>query len=87
MDNWLKKRVIKNQITGASRTFVCGASDSRVVAYYPLTSSAVMTNTAPGHFRRNMTEPIPVMVLGRVAVDKSLQGRGVGRATPSFYAS
>lgn len=80
MDNWLKQRAMKNQVTGASRMFVCCDENSGVLAYYSLASSAVMTNTAPGRFRRNMPDPIPVVVLGRLAVDTSLHGRGVGRA-------
>lgn len=79
MDNWLKQRAIKNQITGASRTFV-SCDGSKVLAYYSLASGAVATSSAPGRFRRNMPEPIPVIVLGRLAVDKSLHGQGVGRA-------
>lgn len=59
MDHWLKQRAMKNQVTGASRTFVCCGSDSNVLAYYSLASSAVMTNTAPGRFRRNMPESDP----------------------------
>lgn len=47
---------------------------------YSLASSAVTTNSAPGRFRRNMPDPIPVVVLGRLAVDRSLHGQGVGRA-------
>jgi GNAT superfamily N-acetyltransferase len=50
------------------------------MAYYSLASSAVTTNDAPGRFRRNMPDPIPVVVLGRLAVDKSVHGKGVGRA-------
>ncbi len=50
------------------------------MAYYSLASSAVMTNAAPGRFRRNMPDSIPVVVLGRLAVDTSLHGQGVGRA-------
>lgn len=79
MDHWLKQRAMKNQVTGASRTFVC-CDDAKVMAYYSLASSAVTTNTAPGRFRRNMPAP-SVVVLGRLAVDKSLHGKGVGRAT------
>lgn len=79
MDNWLKQRAMKNQITGASRTFVC-CDNGKVMAYYSLASSAVTTNTASGRFRRNMPDPIPVVVLGRLAVDTSLHGQGIGRA-------
>lgn len=80
MDSWLKQRAMKNQVTGASRTFVCCDSNSKVMAYYSLASSAVTTNTAPGRFRRNMPDPIPVVVLGRLAVDTTLHGQGIGRA-------
>ncbi|MDR6495221.1 putative N-acetyltransferase YhbS [Paraburkholderia terricola] len=51
-----------------------------MLAYYALASGAVAVDAAPGRFRRNMPDPIPVVVLGRLAVDRSLQGRGVGRA-------
>lgn len=78
MDNWLKQRAMKNQLTGASRTFVC-CDGSKVLAYYSLASSAVMVSAAPGRFRRNMPDPIPVVVLGRLAIDKSLHGHGIGR--------
>jgi GNAT superfamily N-acetyltransferase len=53
---------------------------NRVVAYYALASGAVAVAAAPGRFRRNMPEPIPIVVLGRLAVDASLHGQGLGRA-------
>src|SRR3546814_11806529 len=65
--------------TGASRTFVA-CDGRRVLAYYALASGAVAVDTAPRRFRRNMPDPIPVVVLGRLAVDHSMQGKGVGRA-------
>jgi predicted N-acetyltransferase YhbS len=79
LDHRLKNRALKNQTTGASRTFVT-CDDRRVLAYYALASSAVTVGAASGRFRRNMPDPIPVVVLGRLAVDHSSQGHGVGRA-------
>jgi predicted N-acetyltransferase YhbS len=79
LDHWLKHRALKNQVTGASRTFVA-CEDYRVLAYYALASSAITVDAAPGRFRRNMPDPIPVVVLARLAVDISLQGMGFGRA-------
>lgn len=79
LDAWLKTRALKNQATGASRTFVV-CEGRRVVAYYALASSAITVHEAPGRFRRNMPDPIPVVVLGRLAVDRSYQGKGIGRA-------
>jgi GNAT superfamily N-acetyltransferase len=52
----------------------------RVVGYYALASGAITVESAPGRFRRNMPNPIPVAVLGRLAVDLDWQGKGIGRA-------
>lgn len=79
LDHWLTQRALKNQATGASRTFVV-CEGRRVVAYYALASSAVTVETATGRLRRNMPDPIPVVVLGRLAIDHALQGKGLGRA-------
>ncbi len=79
LDEWLKHRASQNQASGASRTFVvCEGKD--VVGYYALASSAVAPAAVPRRFRRNMPDPIPVVVLGRVAVARSHQGQGLGRA-------
>lgn len=79
LDDWLRRRARANQAGGASRTFVvCEAN--RVIAYYALASGAVKQPETPGRFRRNMPDPIPVAVLGRLAIDGSYQGRGIGRA-------
>jgi len=79
LDRWLKQRALKNQATGASRAFVLGEG-RRVLAYYALASSAVTADEATGRVKRNMPDPIPVVVLGRLAIDKPLQGQGLGRA-------
>jgi GNAT superfamily N-acetyltransferase len=79
LDHWLKQRALKNQATGASRTFVI-CDGNRVLAYYALPSSAVAAEQTTGRLRRNMPDPIPVVVLGRLAIDQLLHGQGVGRA-------
>ncbi|WP_454857796.1 GNAT family N-acetyltransferase [Rhizobium binxianense] len=79
LDDWLRRRARANQAGGASRTFVV-SEDNRVIAYYALASGAVKQPEAPGRFRRNMPDPIPVAVLGRLAIDQAYQGRGIGRA-------
>lgn len=75
----MKKRALGNEESGASRTYVVTAA-GRVVGYYALASGAVAAQAATGKIRRNMPDPIPVMVLGRLAVDKAFQKRGVGIA-------
>ena len=79
LDDWLRKRALANQGSGASRTFVA-CEENRVVGYYALASGAVTVASAPGKFKRNMPDPIPVVLLGRLAVDRAWQGQGVGRA-------
>ena len=77
LNDWLKKRALKNQENGASRTFVV-CQDDRVVGYYALASGSVERIEAPKSITRNMPEPIPVIVLGRLAVDLSMQGQRLG---------
>ena len=79
LDEWLRKRALANEDTGASRTYVVCAG-GRVVGYYALASGGVAQAQAPGRVRRNMPEPVPVMILGRLAVDRSWQGRTLGRS-------
>lgn len=79
LDTWLKRRAMANQFSGASRTFVV-CEQSRVVGFYALASSAIAPAAAPGHFRRNMPDPLPVVVLGRLAVARDQHGNGLGRA-------
>lgn len=79
LDVWLKRRARANQASGASRTFVVCRGQS-VVGYYALAAGSVDHDQAPGRIRRNMPEPIPVIVLGRLAVQASEQASGLGRA-------
>jgi GNAT superfamily N-acetyltransferase len=75
----LKRRALPNEASGASRTYVVSAA-GRVVGYYALATGAVAQQLATGRVRRNMPEPIPVMVIGRLAVDREHQGMALGSA-------
>lgn len=86
LDDWLKRRAQANQASGASRTYVV-CDDQRIVAYYALASGAVDIKQASGRFRRNMPDPVPVVVLGRLAVERTYQNRGIGRALAGDAAS
>ncbi len=77
LDDWLRKRALANQEQGASRTYVI-AEGSRVIGYYALAAGAIISSETAGRVRRNMPDPIPVMVLGRLAIDKNWQGKGIG---------
>lgn len=79
LNDWLRRRALQNQQSGASSTYVI-LDEMRVVGYYSLAAGSVARDTAPGRVRRNMREPIPVVVLGRLAIDRAFQGRGLGEA-------
>lgn len=78
LDDWLKRRALANQSSGASRTFVVCDQNGLVCGYYALAAGAVSHQLATGGVRRNMPDPIPVMVLARLAVDRRAQGRHLG---------
>lgn len=80
LNDWLKRRALTNQLNGASRTFVVLDEDQNIVGYYALAAGAVSHQLATGGVRRNMPDPIPVLVLGRLAVAHRAQGYRVGAA-------
>ncbi len=77
LNTWLKRRALLNHLSGASRTYVA-MSGKHIAAYYCLAAGSIQHAATPGKIRRNMPEPIPVLVLGRLAVDLGFQKRGVG---------
>ena len=80
LDNWLKNKARHNETTRASRTYVLCEKSDRVIGYYALTSGSVAAMQAPRKVKRNMPDPIPVMVLGRLAIDQEYQGKKLGNA-------
>lgn len=80
LDEWLRKRALGNQASGASRTFVVADRSGRVMGYYALAAGAVAHGTATRSIRRNRPDPVPVLVLGRLAVDRQAQGMKLGAA-------
>jgi GNAT superfamily N-acetyltransferase len=79
LDEWIVQRVLRNEREGASRTYVI-CCDNVVVGYYALSTGSIASVSAPGRVRRNMPDPIPVVLLGRLAIDRRWQGRGLGQA-------
>jgi GNAT superfamily N-acetyltransferase len=77
LDDWLRRRALHNEARGAPRTYVV-CFGRKVVGYYALSAGAVAHAHAPGRVRRNMPDPIPVVILGRLAVDKAAHRQSVG---------
>jgi predicted N-acetyltransferase YhbS len=78
LSEWLRRRALPNASSGATRTYVVCAESQRVVGYYALAAGSLDVESAPSRLRRNMPNPLPVVVLGRLAVDDTWSGRGVG---------
>jgi GNAT superfamily N-acetyltransferase len=79
LNDWLKRRALRNEASGVSRTYVITHSGD-VIGYYTLASGGIARSEAPKALQRNAPDPIPVIILGRLAVDKRFQGRGLGTA-------
>lgn len=79
LDSWLIDRARRNQVQGSSRTWVvCG--DGRVIAYYASSTAVVMRAAATKRAARNQPDPLPALLLGRLAVDRRWRGHGLGAA-------
>jgi len=79
LDEWLKKRALKNQASGASRCFVL-CEDKKVIGFYSLSAGAICHESTPKSMRRNMPDPLPVLLLGRLAIDTNYHNKGLGSA-------
>jgi GNAT superfamily N-acetyltransferase len=79
LDEWLKRRAYPNQVSGASRTYVI-TDGQKVFGYYCLASGALALNDTPSSVRRNMPDPVPMAIPGRLAIDRLWQGKGLGAA-------
>jgi GNAT superfamily N-acetyltransferase len=77
LDTWLKTRARANEASGGSRTFVM-CEKRRVAGYYSLAAASIMHSQATGKVKRNMPEPVPAVLIGRLALDKAWQGSGHG---------
>jgi GNAT superfamily N-acetyltransferase len=80
LDDWLRRRARQNAEIGASKTYVvCSFDTQQVVGYYALSMGQILNQHLVGSMRRNMPVNIPAVILGRLAVDSSCQGQGIGR--------
>ena len=79
LNEWLRRRARRNQREGSSRTWVV-TDDARVVAFYASSTAVVARTEATRRTARNQPDPLPAMLLGRLAVDRSHQGKGLAAA-------
>jgi GNAT superfamily N-acetyltransferase len=76
LNDWLRNRALKSESRFARTYVVC--EGRRVIAYYCVSAGSVERMAAPGKIRRNAPDPIPVSIIGRLAVTHSHAGKGLG---------
>lgn len=79
LNDWLRGRAARSEAVGDARTYVVANHDNVVVGYYCLSAFSVARATIGGGWlARNAPDPVPAVLLGRLAVDMSCQGIGLG---------
>lgn len=79
LDDWLRRRAAKNQANGAARTYVV-CEGEMVIGYCCLSAGAIGHADMPTTMKRNRPDPVPVLVLGRLAIHKDHHQKGIGTA-------
>lgn len=77
LDRWLRSSAHIAGAAGTAATYVL-CRGNRVVGYYALAMSAVVHAGAPSRLRRGMPDPVPVVLLARLAVARTEQHSGLG---------
>lgn len=78
LDQWLKRYALTNHRSGAARVFVSTIKDDEVVGYYCLSTASAPKAELPDRTGKGMPQPVPLILLGRLAVDSAHQGNGLG---------
>ena len=79
LDDWLRKWAMANQLSGGTKTHVV-VEDGRVIGYDALATAAVAHSNVRSRTRRNLPDPMPAVILARMAVDEKHRRSGLGSA-------
>lgn len=80
LNSWFEQKARSNEVRGGSRTYVLLSADGEVAGFYCISNYCLVHEGTKAAIRRNMPNPIPAVLLGRLAVAKKYQGLGIGRA-------
>ena len=78
LDDWLMKKALKNHKRNNTRVYVVCDDNNKVIGYYAIAMGSVQRESALSSLKRNSPNPIPMVVLARLAVDEGYKGRGIG---------
>jgi GNAT superfamily N-acetyltransferase len=82
LDEWPRERARSSEALSARTYVVCTADEpERVVGYFSISAAVEQRNALPSaKLRRGMPEQVPLLLIGRLAIDAAWRGRGVGSA-------
>lgn len=72
------KKALKNHKRNNTRVYVVCDDNNKVIGYYAIAMGSVQRESALSSLKRNSPNPIPMVVLARLAVDEGYKGRGIG---------
>lgn len=80
LDDWLRRYASQNRRRDTAATWVIADPTDRVVAYVSIAMTGIDRSAAPQSLAHHAPDPVPVLLIGRLAVDLSVTGHGVGTA-------
>ena len=80
LDEWLGRYASQNRRGDTAATWVIATPQDKVVAYASLAMTAIDRSAAPNPVAKGAPDPVPALLLGRLAVDKNYNGLGIGTA-------
>lgn len=80
LNQFLQRYALMNQKSNSAQTYVC-CNSGEVAGFYSLTVGSAEPTAAPTRIIKGLARhPVPVMILARLAVDRTYQGAGLGSA-------
>lgn len=80
LDEWLRRFAGQNRRRDTAATWVIADGTGVVVAYASVAMTGVDRAAAPSRLAKHAPDPVPALLLGRLAVDRRHTGRGIGTA-------
>ncbi|MFQ4145180.1 GNAT family N-acetyltransferase [Chlorogloeopsis sp. ULAP02] len=80
LNEYLKKYALINDRNGVAKVFLAVPKNSQVIlGYYTSSASVISTQTIPDELRGSFPKETPALLIGRIAVEQSMQGKGIGK--------
>jgi GNAT superfamily N-acetyltransferase len=80
LDEWLRRYAGQNRRRDTAATWVIADTEDSVVAYASIAMTGIDRSAAPPSLSKRAPDPVPALLLGRLAVDRRHNGKGVGTA-------